>query len=287
MSSSRSGSRFADLRVHDLVLDVGVHGQQLDDLVDELPLGPARLAGASNSRNSLRTSLVVLLEQDDGVGGHGFSFERVGAADEGSAPGRPALSYPPAHASGTPLMGSYSPARGTTSRRRTKGQRDDDGCSGHRQRTKRARGGQPPRRRRMVGRRARGAGPAGGSGGQRRRRRARARARHLQLLLPPGRCVADDPRAQSRGARARVVARRPRPLLRRRPVGGAAPGPGGHRLGARRGRTRRRGWPSARRGTASATTCCADSSAPSHPCAAVPVWPVRCSDRAVWSCCAR
>ena len=33
------GKQLAHARVHHLVLDVGVHGQQLDDLVDELALG--------------------------------------------------------------------------------------------------------------------------------------------------------------------------------------------------------------------------------------------------------
>ena len=38
--------QLADARVHHLVLDVGVHGEQLDDLVDELALGGVRvLAG--------------------------------------------------------------------------------------------------------------------------------------------------------------------------------------------------------------------------------------------------
>ena len=52
------GQQLADPRVHHLVLDVGVHGQQLDHPIDELALARVGvLAGRSKSLNTLRICL--------------------------------------------------------------------------------------------------------------------------------------------------------------------------------------------------------------------------------------
>src|SRR6266498_2205405 len=63
------GQQCADLRVHALVLDVGVHRQRLDDLVDDAGLTLRRaLAGRLEPAEQGAHFLVVLLEQDDRVG---------------------------------------------------------------------------------------------------------------------------------------------------------------------------------------------------------------------------
>jgi hypothetical protein len=64
--------QLAHPRVHDLVLDVGVHGQQLDDLVDQVRLagGVARF-GALELAEEAADLFVIPLEKDDRVGGHG------------------------------------------------------------------------------------------------------------------------------------------------------------------------------------------------------------------------
>jgi hypothetical protein len=63
------GEQGTDLGVHHLVLDVGVHGQQLDDLPDNLGL---RLNGPVTSGLELPEQaadlLVVGLEHDDRIG---------------------------------------------------------------------------------------------------------------------------------------------------------------------------------------------------------------------------
>ncbi len=67
--------KFPHAWVHHLVLDVGVHGQQFDDLVDQSAFGLLRIvAGAFELGEELLDLLVVLLEQHDGIGRHGLSL---------------------------------------------------------------------------------------------------------------------------------------------------------------------------------------------------------------------
>ena len=71
------GQQLAHARVHHLVLEVGVHGQQLDDPVDQPALGDGRVRRRpSRSPEGLADLLVVVLEQDDRVGGHLAPRER-------------------------------------------------------------------------------------------------------------------------------------------------------------------------------------------------------------------
>ena len=113
-----------------------------------------------------------------------------------------------------------------------------------RRRPQRAGRGQPAGRRRLVGRAAGGAA----DGGRRRRQRPRGapglRARHLQLVLPAGRSLADPRVVRPRASRPRVAARAggARPPAARRQLGAAAPRPARHGPAPRRpARRRRRG----------------------------------------------
>src|SRR3954447_26917921 len=68
----------ADLRVHDLVLDVGVNRQQLDDLRDELTLAfGVIIARLLEVLEQLPDLFVVVLEQHDGVRRHGSPLWRI------------------------------------------------------------------------------------------------------------------------------------------------------------------------------------------------------------------
>src|SRR6266550_2164061 len=63
------GQQCADLRIHALVLDVGVHRQRLDDLVDDAGSALRRaLAGRLEPAEQPAHFVVILLEQDDRVG---------------------------------------------------------------------------------------------------------------------------------------------------------------------------------------------------------------------------
>src|SRR5689334_720897 len=71
--------QLADLRVHHLVLEVGVHREELDHRVDELALGDVSvLTGLLEVVEYLADLLVLVLEQHDGVGGHGAPVVEVG-----------------------------------------------------------------------------------------------------------------------------------------------------------------------------------------------------------------
>ena len=75
------GQERADAWVHDLVLEVGVDCQLLDDPVDEPALGREGLVpGLLEGSERLADLSVLVLEQDDGVGGHGSPRGRWEAA---------------------------------------------------------------------------------------------------------------------------------------------------------------------------------------------------------------
>src|SRR6185312_743987 len=75
----------AHLRIHDLVLDIGMHGQQLDHLRDQMTLLLRRiLSSALKVAEDFLDLLVVLFEQNNRISGHIVPFVVSGSSPAAS-----------------------------------------------------------------------------------------------------------------------------------------------------------------------------------------------------------